>query len=106
VTNKISGYPTTEPVSPVKGSTSSAAVVDKSQTESSSQPAQTAQTADHVTLTNSARTLQKVENRIAKAPVVDVDKVAQVKQAVTDGSYKVDAGRTADKLLQFERGLK
>lgn len=106
MTNKISGYPTTEPVTAIKGSSSSAAVVDKSQTESSSSAAKTTHAADQVTLTSNARTLQKVEDRIAKAPTVDTAKVAQVKQAVSDGSYQVDSGRVADKLLQFERGLK
>jgi negative regulator of flagellin synthesis FlgM len=50
--------------------------------------------------------LQKIEEAVAKAPVVNSQKVAAVKQAVTSGTYKIDAPRVADKILQFERGLK
>jgi negative regulator of flagellin synthesis FlgM len=105
VTNKISGYSTAEPVAPIKGSNSSVAVADKSQGDTSSSAA-TSQTGDHVTLTDSARSLQKIEERVAKTPVVNAEKVAAVKQAISSGNYQVDAGRVADKILKFERGLK
>ena len=66
----------------------------------------TAQTGDHVTLTDSARALQKIEQAVAKTPVVNTEKVAAVKQAVGSGSYQIDPSRVADKLLKFQRGLK
>jgi negative regulator of flagellin synthesis FlgM len=103
VSNKISGYAAGEPLAPVKGSNTQGVVADKSLGEAAAPPATAA---DHVTLTNSARFLQKVEESVAKAPVVDTAKVASVKQAVRSGTYHVDAGRVADKLLQFESGLK
>jgi len=106
VSNKISGFSTAEPVAPLKGSNSSGAVADKSQGEGSAATASTSQTGDHVTLTDSARSLQKIEQAVAQAPVVNTTKVAAVKQAVNNGTYKVDAGRVADKILQFESGLK
>jgi negative regulator of flagellin synthesis FlgM len=106
VSNKISGFSTAEPVAPLKGSNSSGAVADKSQGEGSATPAAPSQTGDHVTLTDSARSLQKIEQAVAQAPVVNTAKVAAVKQAVNNGTYKVDAGRVADKILQFESGLK
>ena len=106
MTDKISGYSTAEPVAPIKGSNSNTVVADKSQGEASAAGASTSQTGDTVTLTNSARSLQKIEEAVAKAPVVDASKVAAVKQAVDSGTYQINAGRVADKLLQFESGLK
>jgi negative regulator of flagellin synthesis FlgM len=107
VTDKISGYSTTEPVAPVKGSNSNGVVTDKAQGEASAAAApSTSKTGDTVTLTNSARSLQKIGEAVAKAPVVNASKVAAVKQSISSGTYQIDAGRVADKLLQFERGLK
>jgi negative regulator of flagellin synthesis FlgM len=106
VPNKIGGYTATEPRAPIKGSSSNGSVADKSQVEAATAAASIAQTGDHVTLTDSARSLQKIEEAVAKAPVVNADKVASVKHAVQSGTYQVDAGRVAGKLLQFERGLK
>jgi negative regulator of flagellin synthesis FlgM len=105
VTEKISGFSAAEPVAPVKGSNGNNAAIDRSR-ETSQDSAPAAQTGDHVTLTSSARSLHKLEETIAKTPVVDTAKVAAVKQSISSGSYKIDAGRVADKLIQFERGLK
>jgi negative regulator of flagellin synthesis FlgM len=108
VPDKISGYKAAQPVTPVKGTKGNAAVADKSGSDaiSSTAPAAAPPSSDQVTLTDSARSLQKVEEAIARAPVVDTAKVATIKQAVTAGTYKIDTARVADKLLQFERGLK
>jgi negative regulator of flagellin synthesis FlgM len=107
VPKRISGYTATEPLAPVKGSNSGGQVVDKAQSEATAATASPASpTADTVTLTGSAVALQKLSEAVAKAPVVDMQKVASVKQAVQNGTYQVDAGRVADKLLQFENGLK
>jgi negative regulator of flagellin synthesis FlgM len=105
VSDKISGISTTEPVAKPAGSNGSAVVADKSQGEGSA-PAAGAQTKDQVTLTDSARSLQKIEEAVAKTPVVNAAKVAAVKQAVSSGTYTVDPKRVADKMLKYERGLK
>jgi negative regulator of flagellin synthesis FlgM len=101
---KISGYTTSEPVAPPKGSSTGGVVADRPQSDTASSA--TSQTGDHVTLTTSARSLQKLSEAVAQAPVVNAAKVASVKQALNNGTYKVDSGRIADKILQFENGLK
>jgi negative regulator of flagellin synthesis FlgM len=105
VTNKISGFSAAEQVAPLKGSGSNAVVSDK-QGETAEAGASTAASADQLTLTSSARSLQKIEETIAQTPVVNSSKVASVKQAVSSGTYQVDSSRVANKLLQFESGLK
>ena len=105
MTDKISGISTAEPVAKPTGSTSNAVAADKSLGEGSTSAA-TAQTGDHVTLTDSARRLQRIEEAVAKTPVVNAGKVAAVKQSIGAGTYKIDPGRIADKLIKYERGLK
>jgi negative regulator of flagellin synthesis FlgM len=106
VSNKISGYTANEPLAPIKGTNSNGVVADKSQSNSSATAASTSQTGDHVTLTDSARSMQKIEEAVARTPVVNAAKVDSIKQAVQNGTYQVDSGRVAGKMLQFERGLK
>lgn len=61
--------------------------------------------ADTVSLTGTAEQLRRLEESLASLPVVDGQRVEAVRQAITDGSYRVDAGRIADKLLAFEQHL-
>lgn len=109
MTDKISGYKPSEAVAPSKGSNGGVVVADKTQGGAAAQTsgAQTAgKTGDQITLTDSARSLQKLESAVAQTPVVNSAKVSSIKQAVNAGTYQVDAGRVTDKVLQFERGLK
>jgi negative regulator of flagellin synthesis FlgM len=104
VATKISGYPS-EPIAPLKGSSTGSVAADKAQADASSS-SPTSQTGDQVTLTSAAQSLQKLSEAIAKTPVVNASKVASIKQAVSDGTYQIDSGRVADKMLQFESALK
>jgi negative regulator of flagellin synthesis FlgM len=106
VTDKISAFSTADPVAALKGSNGNGVVTDKSQGETSAAASAPApQAGDTVTLTNSARSMQMIEAAVANAPVVNTAKVAAMKQAINSGTYQVNAGQVADKMLQFEREL-
>ena len=105
MTDKISAFSTADPVAALKGSSGNGVVTDKSQGEASAANAPAPQAGDTVTLTNSARSMQMIEAAVANAPVVNSSKVAAIKQAVNSGTYQVNAGQVADKMLQFEREL-
>jgi negative regulator of flagellin synthesis FlgM len=58
---------------------------------------------DQLKLTDSAKALQQAARTDAAA--VDPQRVERVRQALADGSYKVDAGRVADRMIAMERQL-
>lgn len=57
---------------------------------------------DEVKVTEQAARLQAIEARLADMPSVDSKRVAELRQAIAEGSYEVDPRRIADKLLQQE----
>jgi negative regulator of flagellin synthesis FlgM len=59
---------------------------------------------DQVQLTDSARALQEAA-RLGDASPIDAKRVEQVRQAIADGSYKVDAGKIAERLLAMDQQL-
>ena len=59
---------------------------------------------DQLKLTDSALALQEAA-RPGDTAAVDPQRVEQVRTALADGSYKVDAGNIADRMLAFERQL-
>ena len=102
---KIGGYSASEPPAPPKGSGTGGVAADRAPGDAPA-PSAGAQTGDQVTLTTSARSLHKLADAIARAPVVDSAKVASVRQSLADGTYRIDPAKIADKMLQFEKGLK
>jgi negative regulator of flagellin synthesis FlgM len=66
-------------------------------------PASPAQGADRVQLTESARAIGAA-TRSADAPV-DTQRVEHIRQAIADGTYKVDAQRVADRLISLEKQI-
>ena len=46
-----------------------------------------------------------MEETIANTPVVDSAKVDEIKQAITEGRFKVDTGKVADGLIESVRQM-
>ena len=51
------------------------------------------------------RILQAIEQGFADTPVVNTARVAELKQAISNGHFKVDAEKVADRLLTTVRDL-
>lgn len=60
---------------------------------------------DRVSLTDTAGDLRALAKALAEAPSVDSSRVDAVKQAISDGSFRIDARRIAQNLLQMDADL-
>ena len=93
---------------PLAGSTRSNAsqeTASATQAAPASSPEQTSASApsgESVHLSQEAQQLQKISDSLRDQPVVDKNRVAELKQAIAEGSYKVDSNRVASKLLNME----
>ncbi len=61
--------------------------------------------AETVTVTHAAENLRQMEKAAADIPVVDAQRVALVRKALLEGTYKVDPERIASNLIKFEKTL-
>lgn len=62
-------------------------------------------TPDTVTITDIASKLNNVENNLSILPVVDTQRVEEIKRLVDQGSYDFNSTRVAEKFVEFERQL-
>lgn len=61
--------------------------------------------ADTVRISDAAQALQRSRGVEASESGVDSDRVAQIKAAIDNGSYRTDNERIAERMLQFDKLL-
>jgi negative regulator of flagellin synthesis FlgM len=64
-----------------------------------------AQSGEQVALSSLSARLQEASVAMADTPVVDVARVAEIKQAITEGRFRVNPERIADGLLENVRQM-
>lgn len=55
--------------------------------------------ADQVVLSQEAKTLGRLQGKIDSAPEVNLDKVAEIRRAIAEGRFEINAERIAENML-------
>jgi negative regulator of flagellin synthesis FlgM len=98
--NKISGIDG-RPVQ-VGGSSSVSRTRDAA---SGDRKTETSSAVSNIDVSDTARTLAALEDKISTLPVVNESRVDAVRRAMDEGRYHVDPQRVADKMMRFEVDL-
>ena len=70
--------------------------------EAGTHKAKPQQEQETVKLSSDAQTLKSLEAKVKAGSDIDSGKVAEIRAAVEEGSYQVNAERLADKMMAFE----
>lgn len=57
---------------------------------------------DTVNLTSTSAQLREMEKKLATQPVVDSQRVNDIKAQIANGTFKIDPARIADKMIAIE----
>jgi negative regulator of flagellin synthesis FlgM len=60
---------------------------------------------ESVNLSSQARELTQLEQKLGDFPEMDDEKISQIRSALEDGSYKVDAQKLAQKMLDMDKSI-
>lgn len=60
---------------------------------------------DNVVLSAEAQNLNRLQAKISNMPDVDLERVAQIKQAIAEGKFEINAERIAENMLNQEELL-
>ena len=97
---------TGQPATAVGNNVGGAEVAPSSANATNPQAQNAGQTAtDQITITTSAVNMQKAESALKAVPVVDTDRVEQLRLAIKNGEYEVDPAKIAEKFISLESSL-
>ena len=97
--NNITGFQGTQAQ---RNSESSQVQVARGEPAAHQQETGTPSTVDTVSLTDTSAKLQSLENKIASLPVVDSQRVEDIRQSVENGTYDINAKMIASKMVESE----
>ncbi len=60
---------------------------------------------ENVSLSDQAKNLKQLEQRLDSYPEMDDQRIEEIKAALADGSYKIDAEKLAQKMLDMDDSI-
>lgn len=72
---------------------------------SATKPVATPEVSTSVNLSSASANLRTIENGVSSAPSVNAAKVAEIKQAITEGRFQVNSSAVADSLINSVKEL-
>lgn len=60
---------------------------------------------ENVNLSSEARNLKQLEQKLGDFPEMNDERISQIRSALEDGSYKVDAQKLAQKMLDMDKSI-
>lgn len=86
-------------------SESSAVLVARNEPTAAQKQSGSVQTCETITLSDFAQQLRSLESSLGSVPVVDIQRVEEIKQSLLKGTYDFNADRVAAKYLLLETQL-
>ena len=86
----------------VKGKTIQDRIKVENKTDTSKSPSGTSSTggAEHIAISSKAKDIQKATESINAAPDIRIEKVNQIKEQITNGSYRVSSEQLSEKIIE------
>jgi negative regulator of flagellin synthesis FlgM len=60
---------------------------------------------ENVNLSSQAKDLKQLEQKLGNYPEMDDDRIEQIRSALENGSYKIDAEKLAQKMLEMDESI-
>ncbi|MEP3563450.1 MAG: flagellar biosynthesis anti-sigma factor FlgM [Marinobacter sp.] len=60
---------------------------------------------ENVSLSSQAKNLKQLEQKLGDYPEMDDDRIAEIRAALDNGSYKIDADKLAQKMLEMDESI-